>query len=493
MSQHFEDAVERMLHEVAKVDRSLLEEARGTIAALPNRRRSVARRMPRRVGFALAGAAIVVGVVAVSVLGPLQSRPIGTNSSSPTMATPPASPGASASAVPLPSAIRTGPAYNETLPVLLTGRYVAFAGWSPDSSRYAIASDGTRSPTIHLFDRSGAEVGSVAHEGLFEFAWLDANRFVVIASEASVNSAGPLAYLGRIGSTELTSVGQYDSLVGGRSGSVALARTGNGDPSVSTKHQYVVVAADGSVSKPRDGDPVAWSRDGSMLAVYHATALAPEPSGVEPPTLGSLEIVRPTGERVASTQKPSFANPGALAFSPDGARVAFTHATDCGNGDPNRARDDASAVRPSDMGKQRRAAVRLHLDRLREDTCRDHVLVGGDRAGDDIRTWGCRRRVGTGHGGHRVRHGARLHVDDHYRRVHADRHLLAWLYDGIRHLDPRLSLVAGRQLADHYRRRLEQRHSDGRGPVPALGVGPTDRVTGCKARPLDRRRSHHPR
>jgi len=327
MSQHFEDAVERMLHEVAKVDRSLLEEARGTIAALPNRRRSVARRMPRRVGFALAGAAIVVGVVAVSVLGPLQSRPIGTNSSSPTMATPPASPGASASAVPLPSAIRTGPAYNETLPVLLTGRYVAFAGWSPDSSRYAIASDGTRSPTIHLFDRSGAEVGSVAHEGLFEFAWLDANRFVVIASEASVNSAGPLAYLGRIGSTELTSVGQYDSLVGGRSGSVALARTGNGDPSVSTKHQYVVVAADGSVSKPRDGDPVAWSRDGSMLAVYHATALAPEPSGVEPPTLGSLEIVRPTGERVASTQKPSFANPGALAFSPDGARVAFTYDT----------------------------------------------------------------------------------------------------------------------------------------------------------------------
>jgi hypothetical protein len=336
MSDHFEDAVERMLADVARVDRSLVAEARGFIAGLPDRRvgvafrvrRSVARWMPRRGRLALAGAAaIVVAIVAVSVLGPLQSQPVSPNSPSPSVATPSASPSASASASvePLPSAIRTGPAYSETLPVLLTGRYVAFLGWSPDGSRYAISSGSAVSPVIHLFDRSGAEVGSVVHVGLFEFAWLDASRFVVIASEARVNDAGPLAYLGRVGSTKLTDIGQYDSLVGGPSGSVALARTGNGDPSVTTKHQYVVVSADGSVSNLRDGDPEAWSRDGSLLAVYHATGLAPEPVGVQPQTLGSLEIVRSTGERVASTEGLAFAEPYGAAFSPDGTRVAFPY------------------------------------------------------------------------------------------------------------------------------------------------------------------------
>ena len=336
MSEHFEDAVERMLDDAARVDRSLLEEARGVIARLPDRRvdvvsrmrRSVARRtsLPGRIAFAGA-AAIVVAVVAVSILGPLQTRPMGPNSSSPSMATPPASAGASASVVPTPSAIHTGPAYRETLPVLLTGNHVAFVGWAPDGSRYAISVDAAASSVIDLFDRSGTEVGSVALLGMFQFAWLDANRFVVIASEASVNGAGPLAYMGRVGSTEMTSIGQYDSLVGGPSGSVALARTGNGDPSVNTKHQYVVVSADGSVSKLRDGDPEMWSRDGSLLAVYHATGLSPEPSGVQPVPLGWLEVVRSTGERLASTQKPSFANPYRAAFSPDGTRVAFPYDT----------------------------------------------------------------------------------------------------------------------------------------------------------------------
>lgn len=225
--------------------------------------------------------------------------------------------------MPTPSAIRTGPAYSETLPVLLTGSHMAFAGWSPDGSRYAIVSDGARSPVTHLFDRSGAEVGSVARGGMFQFAWLDANRFVVISSDASVNSPGPLAFLGRVGSTQLTNLGQYDSLLGGPSGSVALARTGNGDPSVTTKHQYVVMSADGSVSKLRDGDPAGWSRDGSLLAVFHATSLASAPSDVVQEPLGSLEVVRSTGETVVSTQKLNFANPYGAAFSPDGTRVAF--------------------------------------------------------------------------------------------------------------------------------------------------------------------------
>ncbi len=337
MSDHFEDAVERMLADVARVDRSLLAEARGAIAALPDRRvgvasrarRSVARWSPRGGRLAFAGAAaIVVALAAVSILGPLESRPVSPSSATPSVAMPSAtasaSPSSSATAVPLPSAVRTGPAYSETLPVLLTGSHMGFAGWSPDGSRYAIGDDGTNSTVVHLFDRSGTEVGSIAGAGIYSFAWLDANRFVFLSGQGN-GSGGVTTFLGRVGSDAFTDIGQYGMLVPGPAGSSALTLQVDGDPSVAMKRQYVVISADGSVSKPRDGDPTGWSRDGTMLAVFHATAPAPAPSGIQPESLGWLEVVRPTGERVAATQKLSFANPGSFAFSPDGARVAFNY------------------------------------------------------------------------------------------------------------------------------------------------------------------------
>jgi hypothetical protein len=340
MSDHFEDAVERMLADVAIVNRSLVAEARGAIDALPDRRvgvasrvqRSVAHRLPSRARFALAGAAtIVVAVAAASILTPLQSRPSGLNSTSPSVvmpsATASASPNASVTATPLPSAIRTGPAYGENLSVLLTGAHAAFSGWSPDGSRYAITI-GDSSPVTHLFDRSGVEVGSVTGVVQNAFAWLDSNRYVFLFEGGN----GPAAFLGRIGSGEVTQLGSYDTLVSGPAGSIALALRLYGDPSIARKHQYVVVSADGSLSKPLDGDPTAWSRDGSLLAVYHATQLAPAPSGDQPEALGSFEIVRSSGERVASTQKLTFANPYVIAFSPDLARMAFVYDAQPGTG-----------------------------------------------------------------------------------------------------------------------------------------------------------------
>lgn len=346
MSEQFEEAVELTLAHMARVDASTVLDTRAAIAALPDRRWTRAVRVRRSVSglslprwpraVALAGAAVVVGaVVAVSMFGALQPRPVGSNSPALSMATPSTSSSASPGVMPTPSAIRTGPAYSETLPVLLTGNRVWFAGWSPDGSRYAIGANGLDSGVIHLFDRSGTEIGSVAGVGEFQFAWLDANRFVVIAMEDRVNHSGPLdAFMGRVGSTQLTELGQYDWLLAGPSGSVALAQIG--DPSVSTKHQYVVVSTDGSVSKPRDGDPAGWSRDGRILAVYHATALAPAPSDVTPPDLGYLEVVRSTGESVASTHGLTFAEPYAV-FSPDGARVAFSYDPEPLNGTPQMA------------------------------------------------------------------------------------------------------------------------------------------------------------
>jgi len=341
MSEQFEVAVELTLAHMARVDASTVLDTRAAIAALPDRRWTRAVRVRRSVSglslprwpraVALAGAAVVVvAVVAVSMFGALQPRPVGSNSPASSMATPSTSSSASPGVMPTPSAIRTGPAYSEALPVLLTGNHVWSAGWSPDGSRYAIGADGLDSggldfSVIHLFDRSGTEIGSVAGMGEFGFAWLDANRFVVIATEDRVNRSGPLdAFMGRVGSTQLTNLGQYENVVAGPSGSVALAQIE--DPSlITTAPQYVVLSADGSVSKPRDGEPLAWSRDGSMLAVYHATGLAPAPSDAQGPALGWLEVVRSTGESVASTHGLTFAWPYPTAFSPDGARVAFPY------------------------------------------------------------------------------------------------------------------------------------------------------------------------
>lgn len=344
MNDRFEPEVTGMLAARAKVDRSTVELTRASIAALPNRGSSRTARFGSRLRglsvrrspvLSLVGVgALLVAIVAVSLFGRFQSAPLGPSSPAPSMATPWTSSSASPGVMPTPSAIRTGPAYSETLPVLLTGSRVAFAGWSPDGSRYAIYEDAADSYVLHLFDRSGTEVGSVAGVGMFSFAWLDANRFVFLSNRGNGNG-GVAAFLGRVGSNEFTELGQYDMFVAGPSGAIALAQIW--DPSVSTKHQYVVVSADGSVSKPRDGDPVAWSRDGTMLAVFHATGLAPAPSGVQSDTLGSLEVVRSTGESVVSTQKLTFANPYAAAFSPDGARVAFPYNAQPLNGTPEIA------------------------------------------------------------------------------------------------------------------------------------------------------------
>ena len=349
MSDHFEQAVERALARAAQVDRSMVSEAHAAITALPDRRSGFGLRLRRSIpslslprrprSVALAGAAlVVVAVVAVSMFGAPrpQPRPVGTSSPAASLATQSPSSSASPGVTPMPSAIHTDPAYRETLPVLLTGKNLAFAGWSPDGSRYAIVDDATDSAVMHLFDRSGTEIGSVSGVGMISFAWLDANRFVFLSNRGN-GSGGVATFLGRVGSSDYMELGQYDMLVPGPSGAIALTVPGTGDPSVSTKHQYVVVSADGSVSKPRDGEPLAWSRDGTMLAVYHATALAPEPSGVQAEPIGSLEVVRSTGESVASTHKLSFTDPYGAAFSPDGALVAFLYDAQPLNGTPQIA------------------------------------------------------------------------------------------------------------------------------------------------------------
>jgi hypothetical protein len=326
MSDHFEDALEQTLADLAKVDRATVLDPRDVIAGLPDRRWTRVFRLRRSISgllvprwrpeFTVVGAAVLIAaVVAVSIFGHLQGRPVVSNSEPATASLPvggSATPSATPRATPKPSpTIRTGSAFDEMLPVILTGRSVAFGGWSPDGSRYAVGEAiGDASYVAHLFDRSGREVDSFEAE---DFAWLSTDSFVVIRNDG-------YAYMGRVGSTDFTKLGRFDWLVAGRAGSVALTDWPDG---ATPSQTYVVVSADGSLSKPRNGEPEAWSRDGSMLAVWHPTALAPAPSGVQPATLGWLEVVRSTGVSVVSVSQIKMAEPQ-VAFSPDGARLAFT-------------------------------------------------------------------------------------------------------------------------------------------------------------------------
>lgn len=337
MNDEFETALGQTLADMAKVDRSTVEAVHASIATLPDRRSSRLFRVGRsisngasrmRPAFALAGVAILlIALVGFSMLGRWQTAPVGVGSPTPSPASPSASNTPAPSAVPSASPTKLLPtASPETQPVVLTGGSLQVLAWAPDGSRFAIREfphgplPDPPGPTIHLFDRSGAEIGTVSGWG---FGWTDATHFVVLRTDGA--SAGPTpiqgAYLGQIGSTQLDRLpGNYDNLVSGPSGAVALELAW--DQTAATKAQYVVVTA-GSLSQRRDGVPAAWSRDGSMLAVFHPTKFPPAVAGGGGQVTGWFEVVRSTGKSAASARQIESAITAQVAFSPDGSRVAF--------------------------------------------------------------------------------------------------------------------------------------------------------------------------
>jgi hypothetical protein len=337
MNDRFELEVTETLAVLAKVDRSTVELTRASIAALPDRGPSrtagFGLRLPglsirQSPSLSLVGVgALVLAIVAVSLFGRFQSAALGPGSPTPSMATPLLTASPSPGDLPSPTSTNRPPqAFDETLPVVYTGERMGMLGWSPAGSAFAVMDRPRGSalippvPTVHLFDRSGVEIGSV--DG-WEFAWTGPTSFVVLRLEAvpgAADTAQGQAYLGRIGSTQLDRLsGTYDNLLGGPSGAVALTLPWDG--TLATQPQYVVVS--GAVSEPRGGYPAAWSRDGSMLAVFHPTKTPPPGDGGGGQTTGWLEVVRSTGESVASARQIQSSITAQVVFSPDGNRVAF--------------------------------------------------------------------------------------------------------------------------------------------------------------------------
>jgi WD40-like Beta Propeller Repeat len=332
----FEKAVGETLGGMATVYPATLAGTRAVVAELPDRRPSgwwwFRRPDPSFSDspvMALVGVAIlVITIVAVSVLGRLQAGPA-------TVASPTPIPVGSPS--PVPTAVAptpTEPVFHETLPVVYTGKRISVAGWSPDGSRFAIASDATAPGESQatrryiLFDRSGAEIWSVQAA---DFAWVDANTYVVLRSDPSLSDplqGGLTAFRGRVGSPTIDWLGTYARILPGGSGAVAMVLPWNG--TVASSPYYEVLAERGwNMAKPitHEGYPIAWSRDGTALALLH-----PVNVGAYNSPAGWIEVVTSSGQRVAAapdirTDLLLAMGSASASFSPDGSRLAFADDT----------------------------------------------------------------------------------------------------------------------------------------------------------------------
>jgi hypothetical protein len=193
---------------------------------------------------------------------------------------------------------------------------VQSVAWSPGGTRVAIAAGASGYPIYaRILDTDGRTIETVDASW---FGWIDDGSYVAISSAAPA-----VTFVGHVGSTARETIpGQYAvSSVAGPAGSVALAIEEAG------VNEYVIWTAAG-LSAPRDGVPVGFSPDGTMLAVVHyprdccAGVPSPEPSKAPGPT--TLDIVRTdTGNSVRSTKDIVFAYGLPVSFSPDGRMIAF--------------------------------------------------------------------------------------------------------------------------------------------------------------------------
>ena len=298
MNDEFETAVTAALTGMAKVDPETIAQILGSIATLPDRnaRRPGLFGLGRlrfglfRPALALATvAALVAGLAGASLLIRMRGE-----AAPPIVATSP----------------RPSPANPQTEHVVFTGPGTVMFGWSPDGSHFALGAPAVvDTATVHLFDRSGNEVQTVPAR---QFAWLGPDTFVILRYGEPWNdgSTGD-AYLGKIGSPDLTKVaGNYLLLVAGPSGAVAM-NLGGGVITADTRY---VVWTGGGFTAPRDGAARQWSNDGTALAVMHYS--------VADQSVGSVEVVRPSGASVASVGQ--LASWGDFRFSPNGSSLAYT-------------------------------------------------------------------------------------------------------------------------------------------------------------------------
>jgi hypothetical protein len=297
-------------------------ESRLAAAGGPNAR--VSSRLRPNFGAPAALVAMACVVVLVVASGNFRTAPIvGPSASLSSVPSRSAAPSATDTAVVVPTS--TPPLATPSLPpgVIFSGP-VHEVAWSPGGATIAVmeaANGGT--PDVRILTAAGTAIETV---NAWSLGWLDEDTYVGVDYRSG-------AFVGRVGSSARQVIpGEYVQVIpASTAGAVAL------ELNVTASNQYVIWTPAG-LSSPRDGVPVEFSPDGTMLAVVHyprdccAGVPSPEPSQAPGPT--TLDIVRTdTGMSVRSTGDIVFAYGLGVSFSPDGRMVAFRRDTADGHED----------------------------------------------------------------------------------------------------------------------------------------------------------------
>ena len=292
-----------------------IEETAGGLR--PNSPRLAGPRLRANVGVPLA--LVGVGVVAVLVLGAGLWR--GRQDLGPAASPPPTTIGSVAVTPTVAVSIPTRPAASASPgPQILVTGSVQDVAWSSAGTKLAVVEGASGTPlTVKIVSVDGSTIQTVNADFV---AWIDDSSYVTISGDPGE------IFVGHVGSSAVEkmpgNVSYSVSIVSGPAGAIALPLEESGS------NHYVVWGASG-LSDPRDGVPVAFSPDGSLLAVVHYPRAGcdgcngpPSPAPTTAPGPTTLDIVRTgTGESVRVASDVSWAYGALVSFSPDGRLVAF--------------------------------------------------------------------------------------------------------------------------------------------------------------------------
>src|SRR5664280_2102716 len=271
----------------------------------------------RALAVGLAAASLVVGCYGV------KSSPAPTTlpSASPSAVSPSVAVPGGSTLAPSPS-LSVEPSASYLPGVIFEGAvYGGNVAWSPKGTRVAVLAGASgAAPSVSIIDPAGRVEDQFE---AFDFAWLDEDTYIATNGISGPSGVGDFTtFTGSVGSAVRPSIpGSYWQIVAGPAGVVALKLNETGSD------HYVIWSRSG-VSSQRDGVPVTFSPDGSLLAVVHypraccAGLPSPEPTKAPGPT--ALDIVRTdTGESVRVTGDVAWAYGLPVDFSPDGRTVAY--------------------------------------------------------------------------------------------------------------------------------------------------------------------------
>jgi hypothetical protein len=172
--------------------------------------------------------------------------------------------------------------------------------WSPDGRYLLVARSAGGQAGQHqvqIRDAAGILTGSCAGD---DAAWVDSTT-IAVATRGSHGAEATVSLVGLNGHRKATLPGTYSEnsatmalnggmLIGSGHGQLAIADQGGGNGS----EPSFVVWNGRSLSSPKEGVPIAWSADGSRLAVLQAGGRAGANVAHDPGFAGSLRATGPS-------------------------------------------------------------------------------------------------------------------------------------------------------------------------------------------------------